>query len=76
MPKSEEIEDFFYAYYGSNLVECLENIKIDCRNKGYFLLDKCTETSIHDFVELVFSNINIEKMIHTSSLKSNKKKIK
>jgi len=76
MPKSEAIEDFFYTYYGSNLVECLENIKIDCRNKGYFLLDKCTETSIHDFSDIVLSNINIEKMIHTSSLKSKKKKIK
>ena len=68
MPKSEEIQDFFYSYYGSDLVECLEKIKMECRNKGYLLLDKCTVTSTYDFLELVFSNINIEKMLITSSV--------
>lgn len=76
MPKAHEIEDIFYTYYGNNLVECLEDIKKECRDNGYFLLNKCTTESTTDFLELVLSNINIEKMINTTSSKSIKKKIK
>ena len=66
MPKSQEIENFFYEYHASNLIECLEDVKKECRDNGFLLLDKCTNESSHDFLEIVLSNINIEKMLNTS----------
>jgi hypothetical protein len=63
----EEQIEFFHNYYSYDIIELLNRLKE--KNKNFKLLNKCSNESIVNFVNLIGQNIDLKNM-YLSHLKS------
>ena len=63
----EEQIEFFHNYYSYELIELLNKLKE--KNQNFKLLNKCSNETIVNFVDLIGQNIDLKNM-YLSHLKS------
>lgn len=64
---TEEQIEFFHNYYSYELIELLNKLKE--KNQNFKLLNKCSNETIVNFVDLIGQNIDLKNM-YLSHLKS------
>jgi len=64
---AEEQIEFFRNYYSFEIIELLNRLKD--KNKNFKLLNKCSNKTYVEFVDLIMENIDLKNM-YLSHLKS------
>jgi len=61
--KADEIIDRFYTMESDNILKLLNDIKKDGESSGIDILNKESNTSYQDFVDLILYNIDVSTYV-------------